>query len=83
MEAPIETAPAEPTAEVRRLGKQVEPVLEVSSKEASGRNRSGHDLGVADATSRAFLMATGLELIIGETVCSYDSGVHKTDRLRV
>jgi hypothetical protein len=82
MKPPIESAPAEPTSEVHRLGKQVEPVFEVSSEEASGCDRGGHHLGVTDATLRAFLMAAGLEPIIDETVRGYDSGVHWAGQLR-
>ena len=82
MKPPIEAAPAESTSELHRLGKQVEPVFEVSPEEASSCDRGDHHLGVTDATLRAFLMATSSEPIIDETVRGYDSGMHRTGQLR-
>ena len=71
-----------PLAEGPRLGKQVEPVFEVSSEEASSSDRSGHHLGVTNPALDAFLMAVSSKPIIDETVRGYDSGVHRPGRLR-
>jgi hypothetical protein len=82
METPIVLAPAEPTSEIPLFGEQIQSPFEVSCEEASSHNRGGHHLRVGNFSLSTFLVASGLEPIVKQTVISGDSGVHGTGNLR-
>ena len=82
VQPPVELATAQPLTEIRARFQKVGCVLKVAAKEASGDNGGGHHLCIGDTPLRAFFVATAAEPIIDQAVCSDDSGVHGSGRLR-
>ena len=82
MQPPVELATAQPLAEIRVRFQEVGCVLNVAAEEASGDNGDGHHLRIKGTPLRAIFVATAAEPIIDQAVCSDDSGVHGSGRLR-